>query len=215
MTETEIGEPTHPEGLTEAQEELAKDLLNIRAIEFGGDYRLKLHDTHLEAPLFNLWQVPRHPHAKAVAVNVYQELLSPLKFDLLADISTTVTPIVSSLSGRLNVRMVSPRVDSKGYGSGNKVEGLLPRDKRSRVILIDGLITDGASKIKAAEILEDHALFIEDIVVLIDIEQGGKEELDKAGYDLHAAFTLDQMLNYYLRTGLIDRQIYKDTKAKL
>jgi len=216
--EAKRGEPAHPEGLTDAQEKLSAQLFDIGAIKFG-DFRLKLHDKNPEAPLspvyIDLRVLRRFPEAKAAAVDVYQELVQPLRFDLLADIPTAATPLVSSLSDRLGIGMVTPRTDAKGHGTGAKIDGLLDSDKGKTAVLIDDLVTRADSKLEAAEILTSQGVTVKDIVVLIDRKQGGKEQLAAAGFDLHSALTMGQMLDLYSRTGKISQAVYQDTNGRL
>lgn len=196
----------HPEGLTNAQEILSNRLFDIGAIKFG-KFRLKLHDTHPEAPLspiyIDLRILRRFPQAKSAAVDAYQELTSNLKFDLLADIPTAATPLVASLSDRLGVGMITPRTDAKAHGTGAKIDGLLTSDQGKVALLVDDLITKAHSKIEAANILIQNGLVVHDVVVLIDREQGGMEELAKRGLTLHAVMTMSKMLDYYTRVGRI------------
>ena len=44
---------------------------------------------------------------------------------------------------------------------------------------------------------------IEDVVVLIDREQGGAEGLQRRGYRLHAALTLSQVVDILAEDGLL------------
>lgn len=217
MTER-ITNPKHPEGLTSTQEGLALQLFDLQAVRFG-NFRLKLHDQHPDAPLFPIYMdlrmLRRDPSAKGSAVEAYVELVSPLEFDLLADVPTAATPIVSSLSGRLRVGMITPRTDSKGHGTGAKIDGLLDKDKGKKAVLIDDLVTRADSKIEAAEVLVAQGITVEDVVVLIDREQGGKGQLEQKGLKLHSAFTMQQLLNLYRRTGKINESQYQDTIQRI
>ena len=194
------------EGLTGAQEALSAQLFDIGAIKFGS-FKLKLYDAHPEAPLspiyIDLRMLRRFPQAKLAAVNAYQELVSPLKFDLLADVPTAVTPLVASLSDRLGIGMITPRTDSKTHGTGAKIDGFLDSDKGKVALLIDDLVSKADSKLEATEVLRQNGLVVNDIVVLIDREQGGGEELVKKSLKLHSAMTMTKMLDFYTRIGQI------------
>lgn len=218
MLEAPTGKEPHPEGLTQTQEQLSRQLLNIGAIRFGS-FRLKLHDQNPEAPLspvyIDLRILRRFPEAKAAAVDAYQELVRPLKFDLLADVPTGATPLVSSLSDRLATGMITPRTDNKTYGSGAKIDGLQDSDKGKVAVLVDDLVTRADSKLEATSILAGHGIKINDVVVLIDREQGGQQQLALAGLTLHSALTLNQMLNFYARTGEINQSTLRDTLERL
>lgn len=216
--EAKRGEPPHPEGLTDTQERLSGQLFDIGAIKFG-NFRLKLHDKSPEAPLspvyIDLRVLRRFPEAKAAAVDVYQELVQSLWFELLADIPTAATPLVSSLSDRLGVGMVTPRVDAKAHGTGAKIDGLLDSDIGMTAVLIDDLVTRADSKLEAASILIAQGLIVNDIVVLIDRKQGGREQLATEGFNLHAALTMDKMLDFYARVGKLSQERYRDTVGRL
>lgn len=218
MIEAETSQEIHPEGLTEAQEALSSQLFEVGAIKFG-NFRLKLHDKNPEAPLspvyIDLRILRRFPKAKAAAVRVYQELVEPLKFDLLADVPTAATPLVSSLSDRLGIGMVTPRTDAKVHGSGAKVDGLLEADKGKTAVVIDDLVTRADSKLEAVNVLKENGVVVKDVVVLVDRKQGGAEQLAAEGYALHSALTMDQMLQFYARTGKVKQEVYHDAVQRL
>lgn len=204
--------------LTAAQKRLSEQLFDIGAIRFG-DFKLKLHEKSPKAPLspvyIDLRALRRFPEAKAAAIDVYQELLQPLRFDLLADILTAATPFVASLSDRLEVGVITPRTDAKTHGSGAKIDGMLASDKGKTVVLIDDLVTRADSKLEAAEILTSQGLIVKDIVVLIDRKQGGREQLAADGFNLHAALTMDEMLDFYVGIRKLSQARYQDIITRL
>ena len=63
------------------------------------------------------------------------------------------------------------------------------------MVVLDDLITTGESKIEAIAPLEAAGLRVNDVVVLIDRESGGREVLARRGYRLHAVLTLRQILD--------------------
>ena len=69
--------------------------------------------------------------------------------------------------------------------------------------MLDDLITTGGSKLAAIEPLEAAGLKVQDVVVLIDREQGGGEDLARAGYNLHAVLCLSEMLDTLVEAGHI------------
>lgn len=196
-------------GLTKAQQELSLHLFDIGAVKFGA-FKLKLHDTHPKAPLspiyIDLRVLRRTPKAKAAAIKVYEELVKPLKFDLIADIPTAATPLASSLSDRLKIGMITPRADKKTHGSGAKVDGMLKNDKGKLAVLIDDLVTRADSKLEAAQTLRNAGVKVKDVVVLIDREQGGAVEMAKNNLNLHSAFTMQQMLDYFLKVKRLSQK---------
>src|SRR5258705_447465 len=78
--------------------------------------------------------------------------------------------VAASLAGR--VPLIYQRREEKGYGTRKRIEGQFKPGER--VVLIDDIITDGASKLEAIAPLEEAGLGVRDPVILGDREQGGR-----------------------------------------
>lgn len=204
--------------LTSNQQDLCLKLLKVGGVRFG-EFKLKLHDKFPEAPLspifIDLRVVQRYPEVKKVVIDVYEELVKPLSFDLLAGIPIAAVALTSSLADRLQVGMVTPRITTKTHGSGVKIDGSHETDKGKTVLLIDDLVTKADSKFEAVKVLEEFGYVVKDIVVIIDRQGGGKEEMRKAGYTLHAAFTLQDMLSFYQKSNKVTTSELAKIKARL
>jgi len=119
--------------------------------------------------------------------------------------------VAASLAGRLP--LVYPRREEKGYGTRRRIEGQFkPGD---RVVLIDDIITDGASKLEAIAPLEEAGLVVKDLVVLVDREQGGRELLARRGYALHAVLTISQCFDEGERSGLAPVELVRRSRGFL
>jgi len=192
----------------EETEALARALVEAGAIKFGA-FRLKLHEQQPDAPLapiyIDLRPLRSFPEQMDVAVATYRRLIGGLTFDLLADVPIGSSPFVAILSHLTRVPMVTPR-EPKGHGTGATVEGAFTPGQT--VVVIDDLVTRANSKLEAAHRLESQGLCVRDIVVLVDREQGAREALAEAGYVLHAAVTLSELLAIYRRTGVVDNEAY-------
>jgi len=123
--------------------------------------------------------------------------------------------VAASLAGR--VPLIYPRREEKGYGTRKRIEGQFKPGER--VVLIDDIITDGASKLEAIAPLEEAGLVVRDLVILVDREQGGRELLASKGYALHAMLTISQCFDEWERTGAVDaasiaqsREFIKDSR---
>ncbi len=93
-----------------------------------------------------------------------------------------------------------------GPPSGN----FLPRD---RVLVIDDLITEAHSKLEGIKVLEEAGLVVKDVLVMLDRRQGGAFELQKRGYQLHAVFTLEELLGIYHRHNRISGELHAEILA--
>lgn len=196
--------------LTAEEKILANDLFKVGAIKFGA-FRLVLHDENPQAPLspfyIDLRIIRSFPKTKKKVVEVYRRLLRELKYDLLADVPTAATPIVSTLSDVTGIPMISPKV-SKAHGSGAKIDGVFKKGQTA--VLIDDLITQADSKFEAIKVLEDAGLKVKDIVILFDREQSGVARLKKAGYKVHVIFGAREFFKYYADSGKITKDKYKE-----
>jgi uridine monophosphate synthetase len=72
------------------------------------------------------------------------------------------------------------------------------------VVVIDDIVTDGASKLEAIEPLEAEGLVVEDLVVLVDREQGARERLLTKGYRLHAVLTISECFDALEAADLVE-----------
>lgn len=198
----------NPEGMTEAQVALAHAIHEIDAVRFG-EFTLK---SGIVSPVYvDLRRLQRHPEeggAKQAAVDAYIGLVEPIRPDLIAPVPTAASPYASSVSDRMGIPMVTPRVDKKDHGSGATVDGIRPEDVGRRVALIDDLVTKADSKVEAAGVLRAAGLTVEDVVVLLDREQGAEAMLAEHGLNLHAALKFKPMLAYYRRMGMITEAQY-------
>lgn len=207
-----------PEGLTAKQQLFADHLLATGAVRFGA-FRLKLHEQHPEVPLspiyVNLRVLRSFPDALDAAVDVLMELIAAdgLRFDRYADVPMAATPLVAVLTHLTRVSMITPR-EPKTHGlTGGSIDGAFSAGETA--LVIDDLVTHADSKLEAVRVLEANGLRVRDIAVLIDREQGGPEQLARAGYTLHAATRLSQLLSYFRRTGGIDEQRYAEVTSYL
>jgi orotate phosphoribosyltransferase len=115
------------------------------------------------------------------------------------------TPFVAIISHLTRVPMITPR-QPKTHGSGASIDGAYLPGQTAAVI--DDLVTKADSKLEAVRVLDAEGLRVRDVVVLVDREQGGREQLTAAGYTLHAAVRFTELLDIYRRTGVIDDGTY-------
>lgn len=201
--------------LTEKQRAFAGGLLSSGAVKFGA-FRLKLHETQPDAPLapiyLDLRVLQSFPDALDATVSALRELIDThgLRFTRYAGIPMAATPLVAVLSHMTRVPMITPR-QPKTHGTGGSIDGAWTPGET--VLAIDDLVTHAESKLEAIRVLGANGLQVRDVAVLVDRQQGGREQLEAAGYHLHAAVTLDQLLDYWRTSSGIDEATYVRVKA--
>ena len=121
--------------------------------------------------------------------------------DLIAGIPYAGLPlgVAASLAG--DIPMIYPRKETKDYGTKKLIEGQFqPGDK---VVVIDDIITDGASKAEAIHPLRAAGLIVTDVLVILDREQGGDKILAKDGFELHSLGKLTDVLDTLVESGKV------------
>jgi len=177
-------------------EELSLALHEAGCVQFG-QFKLK---SGLLSPIYvDLRLLVSHPPLLRRVGSLLAERAQAFKFDVLAAIPYAAVPIGVAVSLAMDLPLVYPRKEVKDYGAERSVEGAFKPGQTA--LLIDDLITKGHSKIEAIAPLEAAGLKVKDVLVLVDREQGGVEELDAHGYAVHAVLTLSQILDVLVGAG--------------
>ncbi len=184
---------------------LTLTLADTGAIRFG-DFTLA---SGKRSPIYvDLRLLASHPSALRQVARAYADLLrgelgvcEPGAKIRLAAIPYAALPIGTAVALELDLPLIYPRKEVKAHGTSRPVEGEF--EAGDRVVVLDDLITTGGSKLAAIEPLEAAGLEVRDVVVLIDREQGGGQDLANAGYRLHAVLRLCEMLDLLVQAGRI------------
>lgn len=176
--------------------ELARWLFEAGCVRFG-DFVLR---SGAHSPVYvDLRRLVTYPRVMAQVARAYARLLAPLTYDRIAAIPYAALPIGTAVGLEVDKPLIYPRREAKSYGTKRQIEGVFAAGER--VVLLDDLITQGGSKLDALEPLLAAGLLVEDMVVLIDREQGGAAELAAKGYRLHAAITLRELVDELVDGG--------------
>jgi orotate phosphoribosyltransferase len=120
-----------------------------------------------------------------VAVEKVKDLASTNRIDKLATIELKGALILPSIGCQTNLPCVIVRKEEKVYGATGKIAGA-EIARGDQVLFFDDVISEGLSKLEAIKPLEHLGAKVEDILVVVDREQHGKENLGKLGYKVHA-----------------------------
>ncbi len=131
--------------------------------------------------------------------------------DLLGAIPYAALPIGVSASLSSNIPLIYSRKEAKTYGTKKLIEGSYSAG--DRVLIIDDIVTDGASKIEAIIPFKEAGLKVKDILVIIDREQGGRRLLGEAGYTLHSLGTLSEIVASLAEDGIIGQDVKNNVTA--
>jgi orotate phosphoribosyltransferase len=129
------------------------------------------------------------------------------RIDKILGVPTAGVPFATVVSQKLGIPLIYYRQARKEHGVRKKVEGIL--DRNDRVLIVDDLITTGESVIEAAEVVRDQGGVVNEMVVLLDREQGGEENLRKSRIEPHLLFKISDAMNWLHSVRLISDDIYK------
>jgi orotate phosphoribosyltransferase len=199
------------------QVSLAMGLLEAGCVQFG---RFKLKSGLISPIYIDLRMLVSDPatlwHVAGALAEIIRGLpdengeptRTKLTFDRIAAIPYAGLPIGVALSLTMDRPLIYPRKEVKSYGTSRPIEGRFePGDK---VLVLDDLITRGDSKLEAITPLTEAGLVVEDVLVIIDRQQGGAQVLAEHGCRLHSIMTLAEMLDTLLSQEAILPEQYAE-----
>ncbi|AGB30703.1 orotate phosphoribosyltransferase [Natrinema pellirubrum DSM 15624] len=121
----------------------------------------------------------------------FAERLAP--DDKLGGVALGGVPLAAATSVAAGVPYVIARKQRKEYGTANLVEGRL--EDGEEVVVVEDIVTTGTSLVEAVEALREAGATVERALVVVDREEGGRENVEDAGVEMEALVTASDLLD--------------------
>lgn len=140
------------------------------------------------------------PEGMSLVGRIIFDMLKDSGVDAVGGLSLGADPIANAVAliSFQEGRPIKPfivRKDAKGHGTKNRIEGNVKAG--DRVAILDDVITTGASTITALEAAKEAGLVIDRVIVLVDREEGGAENILKHADRLEPVFKRSEIMKLY------------------
>jgi orotate phosphoribosyltransferase/uridine monophosphate synthetase len=186
---------------------LARAIFDLGGVTFG-DYTLG--GSTVNSPVYiNPRALISNPEALKVAARLIAQevaLAQSLRrshaqpYDVVAGVPTGGLLLATAFALETNTPLIYARLKPEGTGQRG-IEGRYT--KGVRALLIDDLVTGGASISEMARFLAERDVVVHDAVALVDRQMGARVRLKRAGINLISILKLDVMMNHYYESSLI------------
>lgn len=170
--------------------ELIAELYRIQVIKLGS-FTLK---SGSNSPIyFDLRAVVSYPRLMRRVAELLWDKVKDIPTDLICGVPYTALPLATCISINHDIPMVMRRKEVKAYGTKKKIEGVFQAGQS--VLVVEDIITSGASIMETVKDLSDEGLRISHNVVFLDREQGGRANIESQGFSVTSVFTMHKFLD--------------------
>mgnify|MGYP000060687981 CR=1 FL=1 len=174
-------------------------LIREYAFKYSDSPAFRLSSGLMSKYYFNLKKITYTPEGQFLLGKLFYEKIKELNLSpkAIGGLTLGADPIAIAVA-RYSYDVKDPieafviRKEPKAHGMGLQIEGNI--DSGDKVIVVDDVITSGASTIKAIEIAEEYKLEIVAVIALLDrCEQRGRENIEAKGYSFYSIVTVEDI----------------------
>ena len=166
-----------------------REIVRRDAVKFG---KFTLSSGKESDLYVDLRKVTLNPVGASIIGSLISDIIKDRKVDAVGGMSVGADPIAvaTSLAAYQEGREIMAflvRKTQKTHGTGNVIEG--PIKTGQRALVVEDVITTGASTISAIERIKEAGLEIELVVAIFDRCEGGREAIEALGYEVRSLLT--------------------------
>lgn len=183
--------------------ELASALFDIGAVKFG------------EFTLQNGWKTPVYVDLRItisypkimrkLSQTLWKLAKDPENISHICGVPYTALPFATVISVDSNIPMLIRRKEVKSYGTKKLIEGKF--ESGDKCVIIEDVIVIGTSVSETVNDLRNSGLKVTEVLVIVDREQGGRENLQNDNVEVRSLYTISQLMKYLLEAEKVTQQI--------
>ncbi|NOZ25013.1 MAG: orotate phosphoribosyltransferase [Nitrospirae bacterium] len=175
------------------------ELIRKHAYKYSDTPAFRLSSGLMSRYYFNLKKVTYTPEGQYLIGKLFYEKIKELKLSpkAVGGLTLGADPIAIAVArysydARDPIDAFVIRKEPKAHGMGLQIEGNVVSG--DRVVIVEDVVTSGASTIKAIDIAEGHGLQIVAVMALLDrCEQNGRQNIEAKGYPFYSIVTLNDV----------------------
>ena len=181
----------------DARKDRLMELLLLHSFQYRTDPPFTLASGKTSPCYVNCKPVTLHPEGLNLVGALGYEIAKRLGVDAVGGLTLGADPLACAIamhsfarSRPLSAFVV--RKEPKGHGMARWLEGELAPG--TRVAVLDDVITTGGSTLSAIDRLREAGMVVEEAIVLVDREEGGRAAIEAHGVAVHALVTLTELM---------------------
>ncbi len=172
------------------------NLLREKSFRYSPDNPFKLTSGR-ESPYYVDCRPVTHSAAGLVLIGeVIFEMIEDLEVQAVGGLTMGADPlahavaVISYQRGR-PINAFSVRKFHKDYGARGRIVG--PVQPGERAVVLEDVVTSGGSALQAVKAARKFGLTVDQVIILVDREEGGREAVEKQVSQVKSVFTLSQL----------------------
>ena len=174
-----------------------KKLILERSLKVAEEPIFKLSSGKLSRYYVDMKQVTFDPEGSYLVGKVVYDMVKEFSPDAVGGLTLGADPISYAVSF-VSYQEGNPlkpfvvRKEPKGHGTKKQIEGLVKEG--DRVAVLEDVVTTAGSSLKAVKACREFGLEVIGVFTLVDREEGGRENIEKEGLELHSVFKISDLM---------------------
>ncbi len=192
-------------------EDVANALCSAEVLSFGN---YQLSSGKKSQYYINLRILPSHPDVFDFISASIAQIVSQLGVDVIAGAEPNGVPLASGVALKTHLPAIFVKRAPRRFISGpmpNLIVGKLV--KGQKVVLVTDLITNGYIKGKIIDEIKKAGGVVENIIAIIDKEEGAEENLAEQGIKLQSLIKVSELIEHMKANSLVDEETYNKVIA--